>query len=87
VSLGAEARTPRLADATAEVDRAMRAALARVREAGVADADIRTLVYAIEPIATSTSPSTTRHAPRPRRGRSPCATPPRGPASSPRRPA
>jgi hypothetical protein len=56
VSLGAEARAPRLADATAEVDRAMRAVLARVREAGVADADIRTLVYAIEPIAEPRPP-------------------------------
>jgi uncharacterized protein YggE len=51
VELGAEARAARLADATAEVDRAMRAALARVKALGVRDADVRTISYAIDPVA------------------------------------
>jgi uncharacterized protein YggE len=51
VSVGVEARAARLADATAEVDRAMRAVLARVKAAGVRDADVRTVVYTIDPIA------------------------------------
>lgn len=51
VSLGAEARAPSLADATAEVDRTMRAVLARVKGAGVRDGDVRTVHYAIDPIA------------------------------------
>jgi uncharacterized protein YggE len=51
VEVGVEARAPRLADATAQVDRAMRAVLAQVKALGVRDADVRTTVYAIDPVA------------------------------------
>jgi len=51
VTLGAEARTVTLADATAEVARRMSAVLARVKALGIQDADITTLVYSVEPIA------------------------------------
>jgi uncharacterized protein len=50
IELGVEARAAQLADATAEVDRRMRAMLARVKALGVADADVRTTAYAIDPI-------------------------------------
>jgi uncharacterized protein YggE len=56
IELGAEARAARLADATAEVDRAMRAVLARVKALGVGDADVRTTVYAVEPVAEARQP-------------------------------
>jgi uncharacterized protein YggE len=52
VQVGAEARAPVLADATADVDRRMRQVLARVKGLGVAEADIATIVYAIEPLFT-----------------------------------
>jgi uncharacterized protein YggE len=52
VQVGAEARAPVLADATADVDRRMREVLARVKALGVADADIATVVYSIEPLVT-----------------------------------
>jgi uncharacterized protein YggE len=48
VDIGAEARAPQLADATAEVDRRMREVLARVKVPGV---DVRTIGYSVEPIA------------------------------------
>jgi uncharacterized protein len=51
VDVGVEARAVRLADATAEVDRKMRDALAAVKALGVRDADVRTTVYAIDPVA------------------------------------
>jgi len=51
IDVGVEARAARLADATAEVDRKMREVLARVKALGVRDADVRTTVYAVEPIA------------------------------------
>ena len=53
VDIGAEARAPQLADATAEVDRRMRDVLARVKTPGV---DVRTIGYNIEPIAESRQP-------------------------------
>ena len=51
IDVGVEARAARLADATAEVDRKMRDVLAAVKALGVRDADVRTMVYAIDPIA------------------------------------
>jgi uncharacterized protein len=51
IDVGVEARAARLADATAEVDRKMRDVLAAVKARGVRDADLRTTVYAVEPIA------------------------------------
>jgi uncharacterized protein YggE len=50
VNLGVEARDPTLAAATAEVSRRMAAALARVKAFGVADADIVTVGYSVDPI-------------------------------------
>jgi uncharacterized protein len=51
IDVGVEARAARLADATVEVDRKMRDVLAAVKARGVRDADLRTTVYAVEPIA------------------------------------
>jgi uncharacterized protein YggE len=51
VDVGVEARSAQLADATAEVSRRMREVLARVRALGVADADVQTAAYRVEPIA------------------------------------
>jgi uncharacterized protein len=56
VEVGVEARKPQLADATAEVDGAMRGVLARVKAAGVRDADVRTTTYAIDPVAEARQP-------------------------------
>jgi hypothetical protein len=56
LELGAEARAAQLADATAEVDRRMRAVLAQVKAAGVREADVRTAGYTIDPIAESRPP-------------------------------
>ena len=53
VDIGAEARAPQLADATAEVDRRMRDVLARVKAPGI---DVRTIGYSVEPIAESRQP-------------------------------
>jgi uncharacterized protein YggE len=51
IEVGGEARAARLADATAEVDRTMRAVLVAVKALGVRDADVRTTSYAVEPVA------------------------------------
>ena len=59
LEVGAEARAAQLADATAEVDRRMRAVLAQVKAAGVRETDIRTTGYAIDPIAESRQPGET----------------------------
>jgi uncharacterized protein YggE len=50
VNLGVEARHPALAAATAEASRRMAAALARVKAVGVADTDIVTVGYSVDPI-------------------------------------
>jgi uncharacterized protein YggE len=52
VQVGAEARAPLLAEASAEVARRTAAVLARVRELGVEERDIRTVSYAVEPVMT-----------------------------------
>jgi uncharacterized protein len=51
IDVGMEARAPRLADATAEVDRTMRDVLVAVKALGVRDPDVRTTLYTIDPIA------------------------------------
>ena len=56
IDVGVEARAPQLADATARVDRTMREVLARVKALGVSDADVRTTVYQIDPIAEPRQP-------------------------------
>jgi uncharacterized protein YggE len=56
VDVGVEARTALLADATAEVNRRMREVLARVKALGVADADVRTTVFRIEPVSEPRQP-------------------------------
>ena len=50
VNVGVEARDPSLAAATADVGRRMTAVLARVKALGVAEPDITTAGYAIDPI-------------------------------------
>ena len=52
VHIGAEARAPALADATADVDRRMREVLVRVKALGVAEADIATMSYGVDPLFT-----------------------------------
>ena len=59
VEVGTEVRASQLADATVEVDRTMRAVLARVKAAGVRDADVRTTTYAVDPIAEVRKPGDT----------------------------
>jgi uncharacterized protein YggE len=56
VAVGVEARAAQLADATADVDRRMRAVLARASAVGIRDADIRTLAYVVEPVAERGQP-------------------------------
>jgi uncharacterized protein len=59
VDVGVEARAARLADATDEVNRGMREVLARVKALGVADADIRTTVFRVEPVSDPRQPAET----------------------------
>lgn len=56
VAVGAEARMAQLASATATVDRTMRDVLARLKTLGVGDADVRTIVYTVDPIAEPRQP-------------------------------
>ena len=51
VDVGVEARVPALADATADASRRMTEVLARVKALGVADQDITTVAYSVDPIA------------------------------------
>jgi uncharacterized protein len=51
--VGAETRAPSLADATADVTRRMSAVLERVKALGVAERDITTVTYAIDPVTAS----------------------------------
>jgi hypothetical protein len=50
VQVGAETRAPSLADATADVSRRISAVLERVKALGVAERDITTVTYAIDPV-------------------------------------
>ena len=50
VNVGVEARDPALAAATADATRRMTAALARLKALGVAEADIVTVGYSVDPI-------------------------------------
>lgn len=50
VQVGAETRAPSLADATADVARRISAVLERVKALGVAERDITTVTYAIDPV-------------------------------------
>jgi uncharacterized protein YggE len=56
IDVGVEARAARLGDATAEVERKMRDVLAAVKAAGVRDPDVRTILYAIDPVAEPRQP-------------------------------
>jgi uncharacterized protein len=51
VRVGAETRAPNVTDATADVGRRMSAVLIRVKSLGVAENDITTVQYSIDPIA------------------------------------
>jgi uncharacterized protein YggE len=48
--IGAEARAPSLTDATADVARRMNGVVQRLKALGIADRDIATVVYSVEPI-------------------------------------
>ena len=48
--VGVDTRAPKLADATAEVARLMTAVLARVKALGVADRDLTTVSYSVDPL-------------------------------------
>src|SRR5262245_43832210 len=56
VDVGVEERSAKLADATGEVNRRMREVLARIKALGVAEADIRTTVFRIEPVSEARQP-------------------------------
>jgi uncharacterized protein YggE len=56
IDVGVEARAPQLADATTRVERTMREVVARVKALGVSDADVRTAVFQIDPIAEPRQP-------------------------------
>jgi uncharacterized protein YggE len=56
IDVGVEARAPQLADATSRVERTMREVVARVKALGVSDADVRTAVFQIDPIAEPRQP-------------------------------
>ena len=56
IDVGAQARAPQLADASARVDQTMRNVLARIKALGVPDEDIRTTVYQIDPLAEQRAP-------------------------------
>jgi uncharacterized protein YggE len=49
-TVGVEARAPRLADASADVARRMTAVLQQVKALGVADRDVTTVAYTVEPL-------------------------------------
>lgn len=53
VQLGAEARAPALADATAEVSRRLNAVLQRVKALGVEERDLSTVTYSIDPLTVA----------------------------------
>lgn len=55
--LGVESLAPALADATADAAKRMSAVVARLKELGVADADISTLVYSVDPRTAPIDPS------------------------------
>jgi uncharacterized protein YggE len=57
VQVGVESRSPDLGQATAEVDRRVRLVLEGLRAQGVRDADIRTIAYAIDPVAEPRPPA------------------------------
>jgi len=48
--IGVETRSPKLADATGEVARRMTAVLASVKALGVADRDLTTVTYSVDPL-------------------------------------
>ena len=50
VRVGAETRAPTVTDATADVSRRMNAVLTRVKALGVAEHDITTVLYSIDPV-------------------------------------
>jgi uncharacterized protein YggE len=52
VRVGAETRAPKVADATADVARRMDAVLIRIKALGVAENDITTVLYSIDPVAS-----------------------------------
>jgi uncharacterized protein len=51
VRVGAETRAPTVADATADVARRMDAVLIRIKALGVAESDVTTVLYSIDPVA------------------------------------
>jgi hypothetical protein len=63
-TVGAEARAPRLEDATADVARRVTAVLARVKALGVAERDIQTVGYSIEPLVAPRRPGEEDQPPR-----------------------
>jgi uncharacterized protein YggE len=56
VQVGVESRSADLGQATADVDRRVRLVLEGLRAQGVRDADIRTIAYAIDPVAEPRPP-------------------------------
>lgn len=57
LTLGVESQAPALAEATADAAKRMSAVLARIKALGVADADITTVVYSVDPRTAPIDPS------------------------------
>jgi uncharacterized protein YggE len=56
LTLGVESQAPTLAEATGDASRRMTAVVARIKALGVADADIATVVYSVDPRLAPTDP-------------------------------
>jgi uncharacterized protein YggE len=56
VHLGVEVRAPNLGDATTDATRRMQAVLERVKALGLADQDISTVAYSVEPVTPQRRP-------------------------------
>jgi len=55
--LGVESQAPTLAEATADAARRMSAVVARIKALGIADADIATVAYSVDPRTAPTDPA------------------------------
>jgi uncharacterized protein len=64
LTVGVEANAAALADATGDAARRMSAVVARVKSFGVADADVATVVYAVDPRMAAADPMRRDEAPR-----------------------
>ena len=64
LTLGVESQAPTLAEATGDASRRMSAVVARIKALGVADTDIATIAYSVEPRVAPTDPARREEPPR-----------------------